>query len=267
LSVWQTPLEAEVAAKSKYAKFHALRIAKALKAGEDPNLSNPVQDQPASPTGLALSPNDPEVQHLNALQPTVEDASDHSRPPSFVDTRPSVPPASRSPTVQPFPQAPSQPDVSPLESSPNEGYFPNVPTFTADNQPPSLPTASEDVLMGDPPIASPQDFYNTQPSPQQPPLPPRAPSHPQMPAARPAPSPQFPAAPLPHAQPVFHQPQQFQQPSQPEQQVIPGHYNRDDESVMAAQKHAKWAISALNFEDVDTAVSELRIALRALGAT
>ena len=36
---------------------------------------------------------------------------------------------------------------------------------------------------------------------------------------------------------------------------------------MQAQKHAKWAISALNFEDVDTAVKELRIALNALGAS
>jgi vacuolar protein sorting-associated protein VTA1 len=36
---------------------------------------------------------------------------------------------------------------------------------------------------------------------------------------------------------------------------------------MAAQKHAKWAISALNFEDVPTAVKELRIALQALGVS
>lgn len=33
-----------------------------------------------------------------------------------------------------------------------------------------------------------------------------------------------------------------------------------------AQKHAKWAISALNFEDVPTAVTELRNALAKLGA-
>jgi vacuolar protein sorting-associated protein VTA1 len=46
----------------------------------------------------------------------------------------------------------------------------------------------------------------------------------------------------------------------------PGGYKTDDESVMAAQKHAKWAISALNFEDVPTAVKELRIALQNLGA-
>jgi vacuolar protein sorting-associated protein VTA1 len=35
---------------------------------------------------------------------------------------------------------------------------------------------------------------------------------------------------------------------------------------MAAQKHARWAISALNFEDVNTAVKELRLALQNLGA-
>jgi vacuolar protein sorting-associated protein VTA1 len=40
----------------------------------------------------------------------------------------------------------------------------------------------------------------------------------------------------------------------------------DEEAIMAAQKHARWAISALNFEDVKTAVKELRSALEVLGA-
>jgi vacuolar protein sorting-associated protein VTA1 len=35
----------------------------------------------------------------------------------------------------------------------------------------------------------------------------------------------------------------------------------EDEAMAKAQKHARWAISALNYEDVDTAVKELRIAL------
>jgi vacuolar protein sorting-associated protein VTA1 len=35
---------------------------------------------------------------------------------------------------------------------------------------------------------------------------------------------------------------------------------------MTSQKHARWAISALNFEDVNTAVKELKFALEALGA-
>lgn len=255
LSVWQTPLEHEAAAKSKFAKFHALRIAKALKAGEDPNLSNPIQEQPASPA-FALSPDDPDVKLLNSLQPTVEDGSDNERPPAFQDTRPT----SRSPTIQPYsPQAPAQADVSPLDASPNEGYFPSVPTFTADNAPPSLPTASEDVNM-----TSPADFYAQQPSAPQPPLPPRAPSQPQIPSVNHAPSHHVPAPVAPT--PSYSVPQS-QRTIQPEPQVMPASYIRDDDAVLAAQKHAKWAISALNFEDVDTAVSELRIALRALGAT
>lgn len=43
-------------------------------------------------------------------------------------------------------------------------------------------------------------------------------------------------------------------------------YRFDEESVLNAQKHARWAISALNFEDVKTAVKELRGALQSLGA-
>ncbi len=43
-------------------------------------------------------------------------------------------------------------------------------------------------------------------------------------------------------------------------------YVADEEAVLNAQKHARWAISALNFEDVNTAVKELRGALEALGA-
>lgn len=40
----------------------------------------------------------------------------------------------------------------------------------------------------------------------------------------------------------------------------------DDQAMSLAQKHARWAISALNFEDVPTAVKELRRALETLGA-
>lgn len=43
-------------------------------------------------------------------------------------------------------------------------------------------------------------------------------------------------------------------------------YSSDQKDINQAQKHAKWAISALNFEDVPTAVQELRNALASLGA-
>jgi vacuolar protein sorting-associated protein VTA1 len=84
----------------------------------------------------------------------------------------------------------------------------------------------------------------------------------------------------PHNQP--HQAQHYasppQQPQQPPQQnpyaqpsapppaSSQGPFRDDERSIAEAQKHAKWAISALNFDDAATAVKELRIALQALGA-
>ncbi|KAJ0165372.1 hypothetical protein CTA2_11478, partial [Colletotrichum tanaceti] len=72
-------------------------------------------------------------------------------------------------------------------------------------------------------------------------------------------------------------PQQFKPPPlahQPKSPVVPVSNNSwtpssapsDEMDLPKAQKHAKWAISALNFEDVPTAVKELRNALAALGA-
>ena len=43
-------------------------------------------------------------------------------------------------------------------------------------------------------------------------------------------------------------------------------YVADEDAILKAQKRARWAISALNFEDVNTAVKELRGALEVLGA-
>jgi vacuolar protein sorting-associated protein VTA1 len=40
----------------------------------------------------------------------------------------------------------------------------------------------------------------------------------------------------------------------------------DDHNISLAQKHARWAVSALTFDDVDTAIKELKNALRFLGS-
>ena len=40
----------------------------------------------------------------------------------------------------------------------------------------------------------------------------------------------------------------------------------DDQTIAQAQKHARWAVSALTFDDVNTAVRELKNSLKALGA-
>jgi len=143
---------------------------------------------------------------------------------------------------------------NPRQNSVGGGYFPDVPTFTSEAAPPSLPTVNDTVspaLPNAPPmdslrsppatrdiLPSPHDFYQQQPS------------HP--PAAQ-APPPTFAKPPPAVAQPP------------PPMTTSTGGYRTDDESVAAAQKHAKWAMSALNFEDVPTAVKELRIALQSLG--
>lgn len=197
---------------------------------------------------------------------------------------PSAQPSARaSPKQEPFDPYPrsgfpynvAKDDVSPLESTTNDrdgsvggGYFPEVPTFTSDTRPPTLPTAPPDESMTSdlpdpstlppptlppptfgssdtfsnappsnyiqPPPSAPQDFYR-----QQAPTPP-----PQVPQYNPAPI----------ATPV-------RAPVSRQQAVIV-----DDVAIAKAQKHAKWAISALNFEDTNTAIDQLREALKTLGA-
>ncbi|PSK60660.1 Vacuolar protein sorting-associated protein VTA1 [Elsinoe australis] len=286
LSIWTNPLDAETSSKIKYAKYHALRIAKALKAGEDPNASNPKDDIPQVATPGGGAPGD-EMQ-IDSLQsptssaayqaPTVESAPESMLPSQTA----SIPQAGPAIVPPPAPEpAKAEPDVSPIEpadatrsrhGSLGGGFFPAAPSsFTSEPTGPAVPTAQPDIPPANtqtaapvvPPSApppqdmqSPQDFY-TQNPPQQPqtfsPPPAPVPHHSTLPSAS-APPPQ----PIPQAAPVL------QQPFQP---TAAAAYRTDDESVAQAQKHAKWAISALNFEDVNTAVKELRIALQSLGAS
>lgn len=64
----------------------------------------------------------------------------------------------------------------------------------------------------------------------------------------------------------FQPPLPSRHPTNPPQSYSQTAYLSDEEAIMKAQKHARWAISALNFEDVNTAVKELKIALDSLGA-
>ncbi|ORY01993.1 Vta1 like-domain-containing protein [Clohesyomyces aquaticus] len=339
LTVWKNPLDPDIASKLKFAKYHTIRIVKALKAGEDPNLSNPVQEAPpAAASPPPLDPNDPEVRRINEGAPPihsqnpyqsyVESAPNTSTQPSpnFSPSRISPPPELPGPPTgyshqsPPPPQFGSHRDVSPISqpgtsrhgsvASVGGGYFPrvDVPTFTADNAAPGLPTASSvDEHMTSPfdnasvpqapQVPDAQTFYQDQPSappPQQPPhqypLPQNTFQNQQPPYASPPP-PQPPPLQQPQAFQPSHippqqnyqytpQPQQPPHPPHPQQypqqypqpmtgasqQSFQGPFRTDEDAVMEAQKRAKWAISALNFEDVPTAVKELRMALKALGA-
>ncbi|MCJ1380305.1 hypothetical protein MMC17_003408 [Xylographa soralifera] len=331
------PLDPEIAAKIKYAKFHALRIAKAFKAGEDPNHSNPAPESPSNEQ-QPLDPNDPDVQALNGqgsttneptkLQPSVEEipdehhrlqsrmarasSLDQSLHPSRAASIPrgssqDFPPPNEAPSPQNsnaenFYQGGPNEEVSPLAPSTADrgtsdggGYFPMVPHEYTDSNHPVLPGAP----FTDP--GTPNEYHNlNSPSlPSQTPNDPETheasfsrafPNHPgQVPEQTQPSSSQFsphtPQTPIhpadpqpphnfishaphqhPHAPPPVQTPQRQPISHYTSQPVIQQAYSTDEEAIMKAQKHARWAISALNFEDVNTAVKELRGALESLGA-
>jgi vacuolar protein sorting-associated protein VTA1 len=308
LNIWKKD-DPEVAAKTKYAKYHALRIIKAIKAGEDPNATNPVQEQEEQPPAPPLlDPTDPEVQSINQstsqppasnpYQPYVESVPNTDAQPSPSFSAPKVSPPPNLPTVPTGYTSNTHDDVSPISQpatsrqgsvvSVGGGYFPRTdapPTFTSDNKAPSPPTApstEDDPLtsLGGATDATPQtsegpdpsSFYQNPASPPPVAQPPQVssplnpyaspPQQPQQPYHMPqtiAPSQQYASAPHqnPYAQPATQPP-----PAASSQ----GPFRDDEESIRQATKHAKWAISALNFDDSATAVKELRIALQALGA-
>ena len=181
-------------------------------------------------------------------------------------------------------------NVSPLESSHSNdrsgsvggGFFP-LPTFTAESNNSTLPTAPPDhmndlVLPEQPSFApgsrttpppprpeEPQDYYHVDP-----------------PHVHPS---RTNISQVPTSNLVPQQPQNFQnhepfqyslplalysgatQPPPIQSRAIGANLVEvDDEAIAQAQKHARWAISALNFEDTQTAIKELREALRTLGA-
>ncbi|KZF26062.1 DUF605-domain-containing protein [Xylona heveae TC161] len=384
LQIWG-PADPEMAAKSKFAKYHALRIAKAIKAGEDPNATNPAQEPAPEAEAPELDPNDPEVQLINGpsstkpRQPSVveiqdeneriepklaaQSVLDESLHPSRDASKPQTPVPGRQPSIQEIqdenerieprlaaesyldeslhpsrdaskPQTPVpgpgpsvqevqdeneriEPQLAaesyldeslhPSEAASNaqspskggndtmdtsqDGYFPAVPTETAAPNLPSAP-ASKPGASAAPPFPEPPSGFSAAPptsgrGPTSAPAP--------FPPARPAdfdpttvPAPKHGYA-VPGA-PSLSQPLAPQhipptsadyyrsygsgpgaaaaQPAQSQTSASSGPetFIADEEAISNAQKHARWAISALNFEDVTTAVKELRVALKALGA-
>ncbi|KAB5549567.1 Vta1 like-domain-containing protein [Coniochaeta sp. 2T2.1] len=273
VNIWG-PADQETQQKIKYAKWNAARIVKALKEGKDPNESNPKQED--APPQPALDPDDPEVQQFgggegttpaplppNPRQVTVEDAPDGdvARDAAGVSLPHSPMSAAQSDELQ-LPGVPT--DLQPPAQQP--GYFDDhgqpspisPPSHNpAAHQPPPktwTPTPPPQAPHFVPPPSAPEDHYRSAPPP----------------AAAPPPTCQAPTpavAPAPVAPPAAHLPKPTMPP--PSSSVsAAGPAGVVDEAAMAqAQKYAKWAISALNFEDVDTAIMELRRALHSLGAS
>lgn len=335
LHIWG-PLAPEIASKIKFAKYHAVRIAKALKAGEDPNLKDPVPEPTSGLEDWGLELDDSKIQAINGLrrsnehqdtchQPFVEEVPDEqdrlqnhlarrstldqSLHPSRALSIPSSPKQGQPPEIHELesPHATNESmnhsnttyeNVSPLEPPSLERsgdlkYFPEVPDGYSRDASENLPSApsenpgysslSEEVAS--PFIPFPTDVSNvsdfnqpslkdssltpglSRPSSQrttassQPPLSTQR-NVPSQPYQNPPPSSKIPShsqiSDLPPIAPMEDLSTNSRHPQ--------GSYATDEEAIMIAQKHARWAISALNFEDVKTAVKELRGALESLGA-
>lgn len=195
---------------------------------------------------------------------------------------------------------PSVPDVSPLQSpdrgrngSIGGGYFPRAPDAqehgAVTGQPPS------DMAFSSPP-GLPDTSYLPRPNASPPSGPPvhsaeparsfplsrmdqdlvpsssnpATPLGPQPPSVAPEQRPRYsqPSAPPGMSRPIAASTQYIASTPPPpslQQQYAPT-VVIDEEALAKAQKHARWAISALNFEDVNTAIKELKGALDSLGA-
>ncbi|KAA8896481.1 hypothetical protein TRICI_006886 [Trichomonascus ciferrii] len=221
LKVFQSPLEAHVQDKIKYAKFHAARILKALKAGEDPNLYEPPKED------------QDEVDALEQELGSIEVLDGQEKPAE--EDQPAAPQA----------PAPAQPS-SFLEDEGNTTQTPPNDNLGLPEAPPVLPKAPADAPIGKHGVS--------------------LPSAPSIPPPRPE-SPEKESQPQPHAPPA-PAPAPAPPPTAPSSKPIS---KQDVDSIVQqsniiseAQKRAKYAISALNYEDVDTATSELQSALNLL---
>ncbi|RAL08169.1 uncharacterized protein BO97DRAFT_398690 [Aspergillus homomorphus CBS 101889] len=286
--IWNPP-EPEVAAKIKFAKYHAVRIIKAIKAGEDPNASNPVvvEEEGDEMADLEPRPDDPEVQAIvgslppQPRQPSVEEVPDDSEQASQAPlplVLPDTPTTTRDSTTA-YTRTGS-PSGAKAEDDTEQGLeLPSAPeTFESSSTPmPDLPDTPSKIHGSHAP--APSDSFHSFPPPSNiGPATPAAPSHDASyfytktspSAAVPPPFVQSASGTVPVVTRPAHQ--NFSMPTPPAPAPVaspPGPTNAqpvDDQAIALAQKHARWAVSALTFDDVNTAIKELRNSLRYLGA-
>ncbi|KAI5847168.1 Vta1 like-domain-containing protein [Morchella snyderi] len=267
-------LDADTLKKIKYGKFHATRILKAIQAGHDPNPSKPATPEPAPIVHTEPPPDiygnqhtepPPDIYGNQHTEPPPDIYGNASRPPApsieevpdeSVDLEPRLARTSLHPTPPPAPQTPVFPSPPGSPKKTHE-YLPEVPTVHEPSAPSLFPTTMGPANTSFPDI-----------SPYNPPQPPQAP-YVQAPYARPPlqnPYAQPPYAPSPYSQsppPLSH----YHQAPTPTPAAPPKKVKKvTPEEMTKAQKHARWAISALDYEDVETAIAQFRLGLQLLGA-
>ncbi|RPA96183.1 DUF605-domain-containing protein [Choiromyces venosus 120613-1] len=262
--------DAEIQQKIKFAKFHAARIWKAINLGQDPN--------PSTPERVGT----PEAQSSRPPPPTVEEEAEV---PSSFRSPPSAPMISRR-APQESGQAPSPP-LPPEEQGPSRFYYSGSPSNPTPPPPPR-------PMSQAPPPAVPQihtpdtsnEYFPPVPIVHEPSAPSLSPStmsaanmgFPEMHTQRPLATHYQPIAPPSTPQGYNYNANQptnyYSQPPAPVQQLpvptpsqpVMRKHEPTEEDILRAQKHAKWAISALDYEDVETAIKEFRLGLERLGA-
>ncbi|KAF8544298.1 Vta1 like-domain-containing protein [Trichophaea hybrida] len=252
--IFTEELEPEVARKIKYVKFHAARILKALKEGSDLNPPAPEPETRAP----QLPPPPPTLEEVPDesfdLAPRISEPPPHNEAPRSFEI-PDVLMTSPSPVIQvpsspPFASLPlrsfppTQEPVSPDEAPSHASYFP--PVQKVHEPSPGLspitlvPTNTTFPDMG-------YDHIYRDPSP-----------------------PMSSITAAPQYQPTHFTPQPVHYQQQVHAHIPPPPAVRrkelKEEDFVQAQKYAKWAISALDYEDVDNAILQFRSALATLGA-
>ncbi|CEL06241.1 hypothetical protein ASPCAL07348 [Aspergillus calidoustus] len=273
--IWN-PLEPEAAAKVKFAKYHAVRIVKAIKAGEDPNATNPKIEEEEAEELPTVQPSEIEPSAEGpsqaALQPTIEDVPDESQ---YSRSQPTIPQ-----TPSTFTELPSAPQgaasTTPSHEQDSPLNLPSAPdTFASSSTaPPHLPDTPTNIGVRHHRHAPSNEFQSFPPPSALPPASPPTSSHDVSsfyntratgPAgfAPPAGPGRVASYSTQHSVPITHSAPVAAAPP-PSAQTNPE--NIDDQAISQAQKHARWAVSALSFDDVNTAIKELRNALKLLGA-
>lgn len=223
---------------------------KALKAGEDPNQTNPVLKKEEEEEELIDDPNVQEFDESVAKasksrQASIEEVPDESDRLG----RDLAQTSTLSESLHP----------SRTSSVPRPSATPDIPSVPR-NAPGAPPQADDDLSQeGDLKLPDTPMAFQSFPPPSNKPSAPAPESFYNVPARTPTPPP---AAPSFVPSPAAHAPV----PTAPYVPTQPSH-GVDDNSVQLAQKHARWAVSALTFDDVDTAIKELRNSLRYLGAS
>jgi vacuolar protein sorting-associated protein VTA1 len=308
LNIWG-PASPEITSKIKYAKYHALRILKAIRANEDPNLSNPAPDSGAGDDGASPSAGGddllprsgagresldaPRDRSLASKQATVEDEEDdgdgdnastaenydqHARGGTYSPAvLPSAPSTFHGASITPPP--PPDADHHDLDEyyyahrgradnagRPAEmGEYDDVSPPAAEEEEEAVEAVEgeDETGIGSSSTAGGFPGYRlSAPRPRAADLPSAPPAKASLPAASAA------AAAPPSHLPRAAAPGGKRPPAAASALPVADDataYTADEEAIASASKHARWAISALNFDDVKTAVKELRQALDALG--